>query len=113
MTSTRSFSAAGNNRRGFATTRSQNFATLLDAVDTAITDALAETDIDASVTAEAAVALIQTATDAVRAEVDASVSAGGYHVTVFIDGAPTQNQIRQALENILKNISRSSEYAQG
>lgn len=113
MATTRSFSSAGTNSNGFALNRTQDFATLLDAVDTSITDALAETDIDASLTAEAAVGLIQDAADALRSAVESAVVPGGYQVSVIIEGAPNQNQIRQALQNILTNISASSEYATG
>jgi len=97
--SVRYFHAAGNYKGRHALNDTVDMATLLDAVDTAITDALAETDIDASLTAEAAVA--------------DSVEPSGYNITVSIQNAPTQNQIRLALENILRNIENSNEYAKG
>lgn len=85
--SVRYFHAAGNYKGRHAVNDTVDLTGLIDAVDSAITDALAETDIDASLTAEAAVGLIQ--------------------------NAPTQNQIRLALENILRNIENSNEYAKG
>lgn len=111
--SVRYFHAAGNYKGRHALNDTVDLTTLLDAVDTSITDALAETDIDASLTAEAAVGLIQDATDAVRAAVAGSVEPSGYNITVSIQNAPTQNQIRLALENIMRNIENSNEFAQG
>lgn len=111
--SVRYFHAAGNYKGRHAVNDTVDLTGLIDAVDSAITDALAETDIDASLTAEAAVGLIQDATDAVRAAVAGSVEPSGYNITVSIKNAPTQNQIRLALENILRNIENSNEYAKG
>ena len=111
--SVRYFHAAGNYKGRHALNDTVDLTGLIDAVDSAITDALAETDIDASLTAEAAVGLIQDATDAVRAAVAGSVEPSGYNITVSIQNAPTQNQIRLALENILRNIENSNEYAKG
>lgn len=110
---TRYFHSAGNYKGRHSVNDTVVLSTLMDAVDAAITDALAETTIDASVTAEAAVGVIQTAADAVRTAVESSVEPSGYNITVSIQNAPTQNQIRLALENILRNIENSNEYAKG
>jgi hypothetical protein len=75
---------------------------LFDAVDAAITAALEQEDIDASVGAEAAVDAIQTAVDAAKAS-----AVGGGDVTLVINGSLNQNQIRAAVERALAVIAQS------
>lgn len=81
--------------------------------------ALAQTDIDASVAAEAAVAAIKTAYDAAKAaqvslatEVNATLYASDMPVTVVLNGTLTQNQVKQAFDNILRNLAQSNEFAE-
>lgn len=88
-------------------------STLMGAVDTAITAAAGNVTISGDVTAAGLVDAIQTAADALRAQLEGQVLNSSYPVTLVVSGTPTQNQIRQAVENILGNLAQSAEYARG
>lgn len=90
-----------------------SMSTLMDAVDTARAAAAANVTIAGDGTALGLVTDIQTAMDAVRAEYEDKITDANHTVAVVINGSPTQNQIRIAFENIMRNIDQSATYSRG
>lgn len=103
---------------GVAASIAATVAGFVDA-DAKVLLALAQTDIDASVPAETAVAAIKTAYDASKVaaaalatEVNATLYASAQPVTVILNGAVTHNQVKIAFDNILRVLAQSTEYAE-
>lgn len=87
--------------------------------DAKVVLALEQTDIAASAPAQSVVNNIKTAYDAakvaaaaINTELNATVYASAMPVTVVLNGTLTQNQVRQAFDNILRNLAQSNEFAE-
>lgn len=114
--------AASTTKRGSVVFSTSGITARLDAIDTALAAAdakvvlaLAQTDIDASVAAEAAVAAIkteydaaQTANNAAQAELLSTVYSSALPVTVVINGDLTHNEIRRAFDNVLRAVAQQT-----
>lgn len=105
--------AAKTARSNDVLTSTGTVAALMTAVDAKIALAAADATISGDVTAAGLVDDVQTAMDALRAQIEGQVLNSDYPVTLVISGTPNQNQIRQAVENILQNLNQSAEYARG
>lgn len=107
---TRSF-IAETRRNGTVSTKTGDSLTLMGNVDAAITAAKGNPTIAANTLAAGQVGEIETAMLALRTDITGNFLGGT--ITVSIDGAPNQNQIALALDNVKRNIAQSSEFAEG
>lgn len=107
--------AASTQRMGAVLSTSGSLGDLLDSVDAAVTAAAANGTISGDVTAAGLVAAIEAAAAALRTQLEGQVTAvSGMPVIVLVSGNPNQNQIRHALDNVMRVVAQSpSEYAEG